>query len=207
MSTQTYFTLFEYKQNYDRLKDEFIDAYVDNDEEAFLALQMEWYQKCLENTQLEHDIAGDSIGWFPRSLLNGNGVIWEVNEKIRNENGGIDREAAQNLSVSFSKIIQFLMQKNEPARKLSQAQLALYYYILHDQKLVPRFQRKVKEIEELTEPYGLNPKNFQLKYNEISNTKGQEGYSKADVYVVKQLLEENYPSALQFLEDLTRHIH
>ena len=115
--------------------------------------------------------------------------------------------AAQNLSVSFSKIIRFLLQKNKPTAKLSQAQLALYYYILHDQKLVPRFQHKIKEIEELTAQYGLHPKNFQLKYNEISNTKGQEGYSKDYVDVVSQLLERNYPSALQFLEELTQHIY
>lgn len=207
MITQTYFTLAEYKQNYDRLLNEFVEAYEDNDEGEFIPLQIEWYQKCLENTKLEWGLVGDTIGWLPKILVNGNGVIWEVNEKIRNENGGIDPTAAQNLSVSFGKIIHFLLQKKEPTAQIAQAQLALYYYILHDQKLVPRFQRKVKEIEELSAQYGLNAKNFQLKYNEISNTKGQEGYSKVDVDVVKQLLKKNYPSVLDFLEELTEHIY
>lgn len=207
MTTQTYFTLAEYKQNYDRLRDEFIDAYVDNEEEEFISLQIEWYQKCSENTKLAWGLVGDSIGWYPKILENGNVLIWEVNEKIRNKDGEIDQTAAQNLSVSFGKIIRFLLQKKEPAPQLAQAQLALYYYILHDQKLVPRFQRKVKEIEELSAQYGLNAKNFQLKYNDISNTKGQEGYSKDDVEVVRQLLEKNYPSALDFLEELTQHIY
>lgn len=207
MITETYFTLSEYKQNYDRLKDEFVNAYIDNDEEEFISLQVAWYQRCLENTTLEHGVIGDTIGWFPKSALNGNGVILEVNEKISSGNGVINQIAAQNLSVSFSKIIRFLLKKDEPKAKLSQAQLALYYYILHDQKLVPRFQRKVKEIEELSAQYGLNAKNFQLKYNEISNTDCQEGYSKDDVNVVKQLLEKNYPSAVQFLEERTKNIH
>ena len=207
MTTQTYFTLAEYKQNYDRLRDEFIDAYVDNEEEEFISLQIEWYQRCSENTKLAWGLVGDSIGWYPKILENGNGLIWEVDEKIRNKDGEIDQTAAQNLSVSFGKIIRFLLQKKEPKVELTQGQLALYYYILHEKKLVPRFQKKVKEIEELATQYNLGPKNFQLKYNEISKAKGQEGYSKVDVDIVRQLLEKNYPSALDFLEELTQNIY
>ena len=44
MITETYFTLTEYKKNYDRLRDEFVNSYEDNDEEEFISLQIEWYQ-------------------------------------------------------------------------------------------------------------------------------------------------------------------
>ena len=67
---------------------------MDNDEEEFISLQIEWYQRCLKNTELKCDcFAGDTIGWFPKVLLRMEGVIWEVNEKIRNENGGIDPDS------------------------------------------------------------------------------------------------------------------
>ena len=207
MTTETFFTFAEYKENYTTLKNEFVDAYVDNDEGDFISLQIEWYQRCLENTKLDYGIVADSVGWDTKAMITGEGFVGVVDRKIRNDNGGIDQTAAQNLNVSFSKIIRFLLQKKEPIAKLTQAQLALYYYILHEQKLVPRFQHKIKEIEELTELYGLHPKNFQLKYNEISNSNGQEGYSKNDVDVVRQLLEKNYPSAIPFLEKLTQHIY
>lgn len=207
MMRETFFTLAEYKQNYDRLKKEFVDAYIDNDEDEFIQRQIEWYKICLKNTIAGRQFRGDTITYDTEPSITGENFVREVDLRIRNERGVIIAEVCQNLNVSFGKIIRFLLQKKQPTAQLSQAQLALYYYILHDQKLVPRFQRKIKEIEELSAQYGLHPKNFQLKYNEISNTKGQEGYSKDDVDVVKQLLEKNYPSALKFLEELTQHIY
>ena len=39
--------------------------------------------KCLENTKFERGFVGDTIGWFPKSLLNGIDVIWKVDDKIR----------------------------------------------------------------------------------------------------------------------------
>lgn len=74
-------------------------------------------------------------------------------------------------------------------------------------KLEPRLKEKIKEIEALSNNNKVNAKNFQLKYNEISRTGGQEGYSTKDVDVVKQLFSEKYPKAISFLEKITQHIY
>ena len=209
MSTETFFTLAKYKQNYDRLRDEFVDAYEDNDEEEFISLQIEWYQRCLENTRLERGFVGDTIGWFPKSILDGNGVVWEVNEKIRNENGGIDQIAAQNLSVSFGKILNFLKQElNKPKAKLTAAGAMLYHFVLQKSKLEPFFPDggKKKAIESLTLRYGLSYDNLKNKYNVIMPSDGKRGYSKKDAEAVRNLIITHNPTALTTFENITKHI-
>jgi hypothetical protein len=212
MGQETFFTLSEYKENYERLKGVFIEAYVDNDEEEFISLQIEWYQRCLDNTKLKHGFAGDTIGWFPKSLLDGNGVIWEINEKIRNEDGGIDQIAAQNLSVSFKKILTFLQllqEKTISAKdpgKPSAAQWALYHYYLQKNNILPPFHEKLKEIKALSKEYGIGWKNFEMKYNVINNSQGLEGYSEGDVKRVLLLLNDNFPSLIPEFEKLTLHV-
>lgn len=209
MSQETFFTLTEYKENYERLKGLFIDAYMDNDEEEFISLQIDWYQRCLENTKLEHGFAGDTIGWFPKSILDGNGVIWEVNEKIRNENGGIDQTIAQNLSVSFGKIIKFLNQKlNQPKSNLSAARAMLYHFVLQEAKLEPPFPDggKGKALEKLSNRYGLSKDNLKNKYNDIMPSDGKRGYNKEDAEVVREFIRVNNPAALPTFENITKHI-
>ena len=143
-------------------------------------------------------------------MLHGVDQIYTVTDRIVIDFGEIDQKAAQNLSVSFSKIIRFLENTRKGTEKLDSitpAQLALYYFILHELKLEQRFKEKIKEIEALSNFYKVNAKNFQLKYNEISRTGGQEGYTTKDVDVVKQLLIIKYPSAVNYLEKLTQHIY
>jgi hypothetical protein len=210
MNQEIFFTLAEYKQNYERLKNEFIDAYVDNDDEEFISSQVEWYQRCLDNTILEFGIIADSIGWETKAIKSLEGIVGVVNKKIRNERGGIIKETAQNLNVSFKKILKYLEKEKQNTSKVegspTQVQWALYHYILQECKLKPRFQHKVKEISNLAEEYGIGYKNLQLKYNQISNSGGQEGYTEDDVLAVKLILERNYPKAIPKLNILTQHI-
>lgn len=214
MSTETFFTLAEYKQNFDRLNKEFINAYVDNDEEEFISLQTDWYQKCLKNTILEHGIVADSVGMFTKAIISGEGYVRIVDEKVRSENGIINPEVAQNLNVSFTKIIKFLRNRDQNRTQNSyqssstptQSQWALYHYILQESRIKPRFQQKVKEITDLAEKYGVGFKNLQLKYNQIDHSGGQEGYTEIDVNVVEKLLAKKYPSAIPNLKKITQHV-
>src|SRR5680860_1533729 len=171
MNQEIFFTLAEYKQNYERLRNEFIDAYVDNDDEEFISSQVEWYQRCLDNTILEFGIIADSIGWETKAIKSLEGIVGVVNKKIRNERGGIIKETAQNLNVSFKKIIEFLEEKSlELIKKGKQghsaAQWALYHYILQESKIKPAFNYKTKELEELSILYGRSAKNLEMRYNE-----------------------------------------
>ena len=211
MNQEIFFTLAEYKQNYERLKNEFVDAYVDNDEEEFISSQVEWYQRCLDNTILEFGIIADSIGWETKAIKSLEGIVGVVNKKIRNERGVIIKETAQNLNVSFKKILKFLEKEKQNARKVegptSQAQWALYHFILQECGIKPRFQNREKEILDLAKEYGVGMKNLQLKYNKIFYSTGnREGYTENDVHVVKLLLERNYPEAIPQLIILTKHV-
>jgi len=211
MNQEIFFTLAEYKQNYERLKNEFVDAYVDNDEEEFISSQVEWYQRCLDNTILEFGIIADSIGWETKAVKSLKGIVAVVNKKIRNERGGIIKETAQNFNVSFKKILKYLEKEKQNACKIEgptkQVHWALYHFILQECRLKPRFQNKAKEILDLAKEYGVGMKNLQLKYNKIFYSKGnREGYTEDDVRAVKLLLEKNYPEAVPQLIKLTKHV-
>lgn len=212
MNHDIFFTLAEYKENYERLKKEFVNAYVDNDEEEFISLQTEWYKRCVENTIVECGIIADYVGWDTKARISGEGFVSVVDKRIRNERGGVNMEAAQNMNVSFGKIIKFLRLQNENVWKnnkenVTATQWALYFFILHKCKFKPYFQEKVKEIEVLSMELGLGAKNFQMKYNEINNKEGLEGYSQKDVVVVEQLLKRDYPAAIPRFKDITLHIN
>lgn len=211
MSTETFFSQGEYKKNYDRIKNEFINAYIDNDEEEFIALQTEWYQRCLKNTILEVGIVADCIGLDTIAMISGEDFVKVVDNKVRNERGEVCRQVAQNLNVSFKKIIKFLQHQKEGGQPLNKlrttaTQFALFHFTLQKCEIKPRFQEKVKEIEALTKEYGTGAKNFQIRYNEINNSGGLEGYSMKDVVAVKKLLIEKYPKAVSYFDKLTIHI-
>jgi len=210
MNQETFFTLTEYKENYERLKKEFVNAYVDNDKEEFIFLQVEWYQKCIENTIIEHGIIADSVGYETKANIRGKGFVGVVDKKIRNERG-FNYEAIQNLNVSFKKIIIYLERQREDLRinenkKMTPTQWALYFYILQKCEIKPRFIEKLKEIEDLSEKRNINAKNFQLRYNEISKFKGLEGYLEKDAIVVNRLLKEHHPATIPVFEELTKNI-
>ncbi len=213
MNTETFFTLGEYKQNYDKLKTEFVEAYEDNDEEEFISLQIEWYQKCSLNTELEWTVSFDGdIDWFPKVFFNDSIIMWEVIEKIRNDNGGMNPTYAQNLNVSFKKILNFLNLKQEKVTlvrdigKPFAAQWALYHYFLQQSNIMPPFQEKLNEIKTLAKEYRIGWKNFEMKYNVINNSQGLEGYTEKDVKTVILLLKENFPSLIPEFEKLTLHV-
>jgi len=211
MNNETYFSLAEYKLNFERLKSDFVNSYIDNDEKEFISRQIKWYETCLKNTVLERLIGGDCIMIDTRPRLTKKGYILEVDEKIRNEAGTVNPETCQNLNVSFKKIVEFLEEKSlELIKKGKQghsaAQWALYHYILQESKIKPAFNYKTKELEELSILYGRSAKNLEMRYNEISNSKGLEGYSQKDVIIVEDLLIENYPSAILELKKITQNI-
>ncbi|MFV8224782.1 hypothetical protein [Christiangramia aquimixticola] len=210
MIDEIFFTLTEYKRNYEKIKNDFVNAYEDNDEDEFISLQTEWYQKCLETAKIDRGFAGDTIGWFPKSLLNGDGVIWKVYEKIRKENGEIDRMVAQNLCISFGKILKFLKTReteaiSEKDIKTTAAQWALYYYFLQENKIMPPFHEKTSEIKALAKEYKIGWKNFEMKYNAINNSRGLEGYSNKDIQAVLILLKNDYPSLIPQFEKMVFH--
>ena len=212
MNIETFFTLGEYKQNYDKLKTEFVEAYEDNDEEEFISLQIEWYQKCSLNTELEWTVFDGDIGWFPKVLFNDKVAIWKVIEKFRNKNGGMNQTDAQNLNVSFKKILNLLNLKQEKVKyvrdigKPSASQWSLYHYFLQKSNIMPPFQEKLKEIKALSKDYGIGWKNFEMKYNVINNSQGLEGYTEKDVKTVILLLKENFSSHIPEFEKLTLHV-
>lgn len=209
MNQEIFFTLAEYKQNYERLKNEFVDAYVDNDEEEFISSQVEWYQRCLDNTILEFGIIADSIGWETKAVKSLKGIVAVVNKKIRNERGGIIKETAQNLNVSFGKIVKFLKKKlNEPIPELTAARAMLYHFILQEAKLEPPFPdgRKEKALETLSIRYGISKDNLKKKYNIIMPSDGKRGYNKEDSKMVRELIRINNPTALPKFENITKHI-
>ena len=212
MNTEIFFTLAEYKQNYDKLKNDFINAYIDNDEEEFIALQTEWYQRCLDNTILEHGILADSVCWDTKAMFTGEGFVKVVDNIVRNERGGVIKETAQNLNVSFKKILKFLKKKSDtPVTKIgaeiSAAQVMLYHYTLQEAKLEPPFPDggKEKALETLSMRYGFSRDNLKKKYNVIMRG-GKKGYSKDDAKKVQELIKNNYPTALPLFQDITKHI-
>lgn len=209
MNTEIFFTLAEYKQNYDKLKTEFVKAYEDNDEEEFISLQIEQYQKCSLNTELEWTVFDGDIGLFPKVFFNDNVVIWKVIEKLRNENGGMNQTAAQNLSVSFGKILKFLNQKlMKPKSKFTAARAMLYHFVLQEAKLEPPFPdgSKGKALESLSIRYGISKDNLKNKYNDIMPSDGKRGYNKEDAKMVRDLIITNNPTALPSFENITKHL-
>ena len=212
MNTRTFFTLGEYKQNYEKLKTEFVEAYEDNDEEEFLELQTEWYQRCLENTKIEYGILADGVGWDTVAMMTGENLVWEIDKKVRTKEGGMNKEVAANLNISFKKILKFLKKKSDsPLTKigaeLSAAQAMLYHYILQEAKLEPPFPDggKEKALETLGLRYGFSKDNLKKKYNVIMRG-GKRGYSEDDAIKVRELIKNNYPSAFTIFQDITKHI-
>lgn len=212
MNTETFFTLAEYKSNFERMKENFVDSYIDNDEEEFIAIQTEWYQRCLENTKIEHGFLADGVGWDTAAMLTGENFVWEVDKKVRTKEGGINKEVASNLNISFKKILKFLKKKsNTPLTKigteLSAAQAMLYHYILQEAKLEPPFPDggKEKALETLGLHYGFSKDNLKKKYNVIMRG-GKRGYSEDDAKKVRDLIKNNYPAALPLFQDITKHI-
>lgn len=91
----------------------------------------------------------------------------------------------------------------------SRSQIALYYAVMQDSGLRPRFKEKIKDIrkvcpqliiEDTGEP--ITEKSFQLKYNEITNKK--IGYSGNDYLKVEKVISEKYPEALPELKNFFR---
>ena len=213
MSQEIFFTLDDYEQNYERLKKEFVDAYIDNDEEVFISLQVEWYEKCLENTILEYGIIADSIGWETKALRSHKGIVGVVDKKIRNDRGWINKETAQNLNVSFKKILKFLKEElNTPKPKnnaeLKAVQAMLYHFVLQDAKIEPKFLpgSKGKALDKLSSRYGLSQTNLKNKYNLLLTSDGKKGYTKDDAIKVRDLLMISHPTALNSFEVMTKHI-
>jgi len=209
MIEEIFFTLTEYKRNYERILNEFVNAYEDNDEDEFISLQTELYQKCLETAKIERGFAGDTIGWFPKSLLNGNGVIWKVDEKIRDKNGDIDRTVAQNLSVSFGKILKYLKgEAVKPKTDFSATKAMLYHYVLQEAKLEPPFPDggKEKALENLSKRYGFSKDNLKKKYNSILRSGGKRGYKQGDAVAVLEFITTNNPSAMPTFKNITEHV-
>ncbi len=212
MITETFFTLTEYKSNFERMKKEFVDAYIDNDDEEFLELQTEWYQKCLENTKIEYGILADGVGWDTAAMLTSENFVWEVDNKIRKKEGGINKDVASNLNISFKKILKFLQEKENPPKEnggdeLSAAQAMLYHYILQEANLEPEFPvgGKIKALETLSLRYGPSTHNLKKKYNVIRRG-AKRGYSEEDALIVRQLIIRNHPNVLPLFQDMTKHI-
>lgn len=210
MIAETYFDLSEYEQNYDRLKNEFVDSYIDNDVESFNDLQIEWYEKCLKNTELEWTVNFDGdIGWFPKVFSNDGVVVWEVIEKIKNKNGGMNPTVAQNLSVSFCKILKFLKNiPNKPSGEFTAARVMLYHFVLQEAKLAPPFPHrgKGKALKDLSLQYGVSSDNLKKKFNVIMPSDGKSGYGIEDAKMVREYIMNNNPSALPTFENMTKHI-
>lgn len=143
-------------------------------------------------------------------MISGENFVKVVDNEVRNESGWLVKETAQNLNVSFKKILKYLGKEKHKFKIVegepTQVQWALYHFILQECKIKPRFQYKVKEISILAEEYGVGFKNLQLKYNQINNSGGQGGYADDDVNVVEKLLEKNYPTAIVKLRELTKHV-
>ena len=212
MNTKTFFTLSEYKQNYDKLRTEFVEAYEDNDEEEFLELQTEWYQRCLENTKIEHGILADGVGWDTAAMMTGENFVWEVDKKVRTKEGGINKDVASNLNISFKKILKFLKEKENPPKKncgdeLSAAQAMLYHYILQEANLEPEFPAggKIKALETLSLRYGPSTNNLKKKYNVIRRG-AKQGYNEEDALIVRKLIIRSHPNVLPLFQDMTKHI-
>lgn len=205
---ETFFTKKDYQNNYERLKNEFIEAYVDNDETEFIAQQIKWYEACRANTVIEVIIWGGAVIEDTLPSIKGEGIVGEVDTKIRKETGSIDPTKCQNFNVSFRKIIEFLREKKKGERRAgpSATQWALYHYTLQKCKIRPMFQNKKEEFAELSTEYGKSHKNLEMRYNKIINSEGQEGYTEADAAVVESLLAEKHPEAIPIFNDLTKQL-
>lgn len=210
MQTETFYTLSEYKLNYKRLLNEFMSAYEDNDAEGFISLQIQWYQKCLENTKLASGVFLDGMGLRTKPMMSNEDYLWEVNEKIKNESGMVDKHLAQNLNISFSKIISFLENVVEPKStnnfQLSAAQAILFHYVLQEAKLEPQFpaREKGKCLEELAKRYGGSPGGLKKKYNLFLKDRNK-AYSEEDAIIVQQLIKISHPKLLPKFRDITKH--
>ncbi|SFG24013.1 hypothetical protein SAMN04488033_1459 [Salegentibacter agarivorans] len=85
-------------------------------------------------------------------------------------------------------------------------QWVLYHYILQKSKIKPWFVDKKKEFKQLEKEYGKHWNNLQIRWNQINNSEGQEGYSKGDLRVVEKLLISNHPKAIPALEEISRKL-
>lgn len=211
MNTEIFFTLAEYKKNYDKLKNDFINAYIDNDEEEFIERQIQLYVVCLKNTVTKVQFRGDSIDKDTVPSVTGVDFINEVDLKIRNERRVVLPEVCQNLNVSFSKIVKFLQEKlNVPKAKfkeISAIQAMLYHYVLQEVNIEPDFPPGAKEkaLETLSFKYGISKSSLKKKYNVLLKSGGKEGYSEEDAIKVRNLLRDSYPTALNSFEDITKY--
>ncbi len=211
MNTEIFFTLAEYKQNYDKLKNDFINAYIDNDEEEFIERQIQFYVVCLKNTVTKVQFRGDSMDKDTVPSITGVDFIHEVDLKIRNEKRVVLPEVCQNLNVSFSKIVKFLQEKlNVPKAKfkeISAIQAMLYHYVLQEVNIEPDFPPGAKEkaLETLSLKYGISKSSLKKKYNVLLKSGGKEGYSEEDAIKVRNLLRDSYPTALNSFEDITKY--
>ncbi len=211
MNTEIFFTLAEYKKNYDKLKNDFINAYIDNDEEEFIERQIQLYVVCLKNTVTKVQFRGDSMDNDTVPSVTGVDFIKEVDLKIRNERRVVLPEVCQNLNVSFSKIVKFLQEKlNVPKAKfkeISAIQAMLYHYVLQEVNVEPDFPPGAKEkaLETLSLKYGISKSSLKKKYNVLLKSGGKEGYSEEDAIKVRNLLRDSYPTALNAFEDITKY--
>lgn len=91
----------------------------------------------------------------------------------------------------------------------TRSQIALFYAVMQNSGLKPRFKEKIKDIREICpqliiEETGdpITEKSFQLKYNEITSKK--IGYSGNDYMKVEKVITEKYPEALPALKTFFR---
>lgn len=115
MERKIFFSLEDYKANYEAIKNEFIDAYVDNDEITFISDQINLYKTCKKNSEVITLLVGGCLIEDTDANLRGWDIIQEVGDaiKINGNRKEIDFEKAKKYTLSFNKIIDYLTDKIE----------------------------------------------------------------------------------------------
>lgn len=138
---------------------------------------------------------------------------WDVITRI----SSIDKECAlyyfSLIYVDFCKTQKFLLKLydhiipikiKEDESDFTATQWMLIHYTLQECGIRRRFFEKVKELKVLSKEYNLSAKNLEMKYNIISNSQGQEGYTQKDALKVYFHLKANFPLALPKFEEITK---
>jgi len=210
-------SLHVYEQTYTERLQKFLDSFPESEEEDFIEYELEkgisklpyntdyFFQDQLKRFRfsLKKRFAflkdhADRLEYnIPKKLLV---EYWEpeiVLDQIKEPDPIKDNESNKLTSLTSELPV---------TEKATAAQWMLFYYILQEAKLKPRFIYKTKELKDLAVEYDIYWKNLQLRYNLISTSQGREGFTQTDTIVVERMLKEKFSAALPTFHEKTHHI-
>ena len=114
-SRDIYFSLNEYRSNYNNLLNDFLSKHDDFDEINFIEHELDLYDLCLENATLTpYTFKGELK--YAINFGNCRFIISKIYDSLvtfKKENDGWDLELALKYQVTFKKIIDFLKERKE----------------------------------------------------------------------------------------------